>query len=453
MISINPFTRETIQEYKDLSQELLIQSIHCLHEGFQFWKNKSLSERCELNARLSDILLESKQELAVLITNEMGKPIRESIAEIEKCALLCRHYSNPGAINIDPIDIPTEAKNSCVRFEPLGIIFAIMPWNFPFWQVFRFAIPSLTVGNTIILKHAPNVSGCALAIEGIFRELDLGFTIFSSALIPAERSEEIISHSLVKGVSLTGSERAGRQVAALAGKHLKKVVLELGGSDPYIIFEDADLLPACSMAVRSRMLNAGQVCIAAKRFFVQKSIFQEFIHSFILETKKLKIGDPMLSDTDIGPLSRPDLLDEIERKVDESVKMGARILTGGHRSTEFPDFYLPTILTDINVNMPVFNEESFGPVAIVMPFETEEEVISLANNTRFGLGASVWTSDINKAKRISDQIESGCVFINSMVKSDPRLPFGGTKNSGFGRELTTFGALEFMNIKTEWTER
>jgi succinate-semialdehyde dehydrogenase/glutarate-semialdehyde dehydrogenase len=453
MISINPFTRETIQEYEDFSQDFLIQSIHQLHEGFQFWKNKSLMERCQLNAKLSEILLERKQELAILITSEMGKPIRESIAEIEKCALLCRHYSQPEAINIDTVKIPTEAKNSCIKFEPLGIIFAIMPWNFPFWQVFRFSIPSMTVGNTIILKHAPNVSGCALAIDSIFQELNPSYTIFRSVLIPAERSEEIISHPWVKGVSLTGSERAGRQVASLAGKHLKKVVLELGGSDPYIVFADADLFPSCSMAVRARMLNTGQVCIAAKRFFVQKPIFQEFVDSFVLETNKLNIGDPMKSETDIGPMARPDLLDEIERKVSESVIMGAKILTGGKRSSEVPDSFQPTILTDITIDMPVFSEETFGPVAIIMPFETEEEVIHLANSTRFGLGASIWTTDNNRAIRISEKIESGCVFINSMVKSDPRLPFGGTKNSGFGRELTTFGAIEFMNIKTEWTER
>lgn len=453
MISINPFTQEIIQSYDDFSEELIQLNIHELHDGFQHWKKKSILERCQLNAKLSDILLESKQELAKLITSEMGKPLRESLAEIEKCALLCRHYSNPDSININPVEIITEAKKSCIKYEPLGIIFAIMPWNFPFWQVFRFSIPGLTVGNTIILKHAPNVSGCALAIEKIFQDLVPDYAIFRSVLIPAERSEEIISHSKVKGISITGSERAGRQVASLAGKHLKKVVLELGGSDPYIVFSDADLNTSCSMAVKARMLNSGQVCIAAKRFFVQKPVFQKFIDSFVLETNKLNIGDPMKSETDIGPMARPDLLDEIELKVKESVKMGAKILSGGKRSPYFPNCYEPTILTDIKVDMPVFREETFGPVAIIMPFETEEEVIQLANNTRFGLGASIWTSDNNKAIRVSEKIESGCVFINSMVKSDPRLPFGGTKNSGFGRELTTFGAIEFMNIKTEWTER
>lgn len=452
MKSINPFTTKQIATYNEFSIQEIKETIEVLHFGFLEWREKKLNDRCLINSRLAVLLTENKEQLATLITSEMGKPIAESMAEIEKCAWLCRHYSDPVALGIEPITIKTDASQSTVRFEPLGVIFAIMPWNFPFWQVFRFAVPGISAGNTVILKHAQNVTGCAMAIEQLFEQAMPGYQVFKSVILPASRTEEIISHPYVKGVTITGSERAGKEVAGMAGKHLKKVVLELGGIDPLIVFGDADLKKCCVAALKSRMLNAGQVCIAAKRFIVHSSVYNQFIEEMILEISKLKTGDPMEPETNIGPLARPEFVDEIETKVNKSVEMGAKIVIGGKRSEVHPGIYLPTILTEIQENMPVFCEETFGPVGVVIPFSTDEEAIKIANNTRFGLGASIWTTDIEKAKRVSVKIESGCVFINSMVKSDPRLPFGGIKNSGFGRELTTFGVHEFMNIKTEWID-
>lgn len=452
MKSIQPYTGEILKEWTNHQVDEVESILQTLHQNFLIHRKKSSADRCLFNLRLSSLLLEKKHELARLITTEMGKPIRESLAEIEKCALLCKHYSQEDSLQNADILIKTEAYQSRVYFEPMGIIFAIMPWNFPFWQVFRFVVPCITAGNTIILKHAPNVIGCAIAIEKIFSAAGDDLIVLRSVILPAERSVEIISHPFVPGISLTGSEKAGRSVASLAGQYLKKVVLELGGSDPYIVFEDAQIDQCCRIGVRSRMLNAGQVCIAAKRFLVQKSVFQEFTKSFIEETRRLKCGDPLDPDTDIGPLARPDLVEEIEKKVNESVAKGAKILLGGKRNPNHPQMYEPTLLIDIQDDMPVFSEETFGPVAVILPFDTEEEAIRIANNTRFGLGASIWTQDIERAQRIGSQIETGSIFINSMVKSDPRLPFGGTKNSGYGRELTTFGALEFMHIKTEWIE-
>jgi succinate-semialdehyde dehydrogenase/glutarate-semialdehyde dehydrogenase len=452
MNSINPFTGKQIAGYNEFSLQEIKETIEVLHFGFLNWRKKKLNDRCLINSRLAVLLTENKEQLATLITSEMGKPIAESMAEIEKCAWLCRHYSDPVTLGIEPITIKTDASQSTVRFEPLGVIFAIMPWNFPFWQVFRFAVPSISAGNTVILKHAQNVTGCALAIENLFKQAVPDSHVFKTVVLQASRTEEIISHPYIKGVTITGSEHAGKTVAGLAGKHLKKVVLELGGSDPLIVFGDADLKKCCVAALKSRMLNAGQVCIAAKRFIVHSSIYNQFIEEMTLAISKLKLGDPMDSETNIGPLARPEFVDEIEEKVNKSVEMGARIITGGYRDKDHRGIYMPTLMTDIQDNMPVFCEETFGPVGVVIPFNTDEEAIQIANNTRFGLGASIWTEDIEKAKRVSSELESGCVFINSMVKSDPRLPFGGIKNSGFGRELTTFGVHEFMNIKTEWID-
>lgn len=452
MKSINPFTGKLISEYNEFTPEAIHDAIELLHSGFLNWRKKQLKERCLINAHLADLLIESKEMLANLITSEMGKPITESRAEIEKCAWLCRHYSDPHSINIEALSIKTDAFQSTVQFEPLGVIFAIMPWNFPFWQVFRFSIPCISAGNTVILKHAPTVTGCAIAIEHLFRQASKDIVIFKAVTFSADRSEEIISNTYIKGVTLTGSERAGKAVASISGKHLKKVVLELGGSDPFVVFEDADFIKCCNSAIKSRMLNAGQVCIAAKRFIVHYSVYEQFIVEMAQAIEKLRIGDPMNPETEIGPLARPDLVDEIEEKVIKSVAMGAKIIIGGKRHPIHKNIFLPTLMTDIREDMPVFNEETFGPVMIVIPFKSDENAIEIANNTRFGLGSSIWTADIEKAKKISSLIQTGCVFINSMVKSDPRLPFGGIKNSGYGRELTTFGVHEFMNIKTEWID-
>lgn len=452
MKSINPYTGKTIAEYDEYPSSKVDKIIIELQDGFDNWKSISLNKRCLYNIKMANLLESKKTFLAELITHEMGKPNSEALAEIEKCIWLCKYYSNPEVLGIDPVAIKTEAKYSGITFEPIGIIFAIMPWNFPFWQVFRFAIPCISAGNVVLLKHAPNVCGCSLAIEALFLEVFSEIRTFKSILIEAERSEEIIQQPYIKGVTITGSEKAGKSVASIAGKYLKKVVLELGGSDPFIVFEDANIEKCCKAAVRSRMLNAGQVCIAAKRFIVHESVFEKFIDAISLSINKLNIGDPMLPETEIGPMARPDLLDGIEKQVNDSIAKGAKVIIGGKRDTLHNGFYLPTLLTNITEDMPVFCEETFGPVAVLIPFKTDEEAIRLANNTRFGLGASIWTNDLVKAEIISKSIDSGCVFINSMVKSDPRLPFGGSKNSGMGRELTSLGVQEFMNIKTWWID-
>jgi succinate-semialdehyde dehydrogenase/glutarate-semialdehyde dehydrogenase len=402
--------------------------------------------------RIGDVMADHKEQLAILITNEMGKPIRESRAEIEKCILLCRHYSKPENAGLNPVQVKTEASESYVTFEPMGVIFAIMPWNFPFWQVLRFAVPNLVAGNTTLLKHAPNVCGCALAIEDLFIKAGFPANVFRALIIHHDETEAIIAHPFVKGVTITGSEKAGKAVATLAGKFLKKSVMELGGSDPFIVFADADVGNTCLVGLKSRMMNAGQVCISAKRFIVEQDIMGDFLAETLSLMEDLRMGDPLDPETDLGPMARPDLLDQIEKQVNDSISMGAKLLFGGRRHEKYPAIYLPTLLTDVHWEMPVVEQETFGPVSVIMPFSTAEEAIRLANNTRFGLAASIWTEDISKAKRMAALIESGAVFINSMTKSDPRLPFGGVKNSGYGRELSTFGIREFLNIKTHWID-
>ncbi|PKP52949.1 MAG: succinate-semialdehyde dehydrogenase [Bacteroidetes bacterium HGW-Bacteroidetes-1] len=452
MESINPFTLETLNTYPEHNQGKVQEILDASNRAYNIWKKIDIEKRRRLNQALAENLKLNKTSFALLITNEMGKPIRESIAEIEKCIWLCEHYAQETTLDFSSKKIHTEAKSVFVSYEPLGVLFAIMPWNFPFWQVLRFAIPALTAGNTVILKHAPNVTGCALAIEKLF--LSSGFTkdAFSVIIIPAERSVEIISSPTLKGVTLTGSEKAGKAVASLCGMYLKKCVLELGGSDAFIVFNDAELNNCCKAGLKSRMLNSGQVCIAAKRFIVHNSIYQDFILFQKTAIEKLVLGNPLEENTDIGPMARPDLLNQIEKQVLDSKKMGAQIICGGERSKIYPNVFNPTLLCNITPDMPVFLEETFGPVMAVITFDSEEEAIEIANNTRFGLGASIWTKDNSLVERILPRIEAGSVFVNSMVKSDPRTPFGGIKNSGFGRELTFDGVKEFMNLKTNWIE-
>lgn len=450
LVSRNPFTNAVVSVNEQHSSIELKNSIENAHRQFIQWASTHHNDRCQKLTQLSEALEANKTALSLLITSEMGKPVREAEAEISKCALLCRHYSKPESSAIPTETIKTEASELWLTYEPMGVIFAIMPWNFPFWQAMRFAVPTICTGNTVILKHAPNVSGCALAIENLFHEAGFPKHIFTTVLIDAERSEELIAHPLVRGVTLTGSEQAGKAVASLAGKHLKKVMLELGGSDPFIVFDDADFLNACTTGLLSRMSNAGQVCIAAKRFIVHESVFERFIAFQRQALFQLKAGDPLDSATDIGPMARPDLVDTIERQVEDSIQKGARLICGGQRSSISSMIYLPTLLTDVPKNAPVFFEETFGPVMVAIPFSTEQEAIDLANETRFGLGASIWTKDINKAKRVAKQMQVGAVFINSIVKSDARVPFGGTKNSGFGKELALDGIKEFMVLKTNW---
>lgn len=450
--SINPFDGKIIEEYAPFSDREISQIITDQHIAFNKWKLLPVEDRAIAIEHLGQKLKEKEAELARLITLEMGKPIKESLAEIRKCAWLCEHYAQEGAKHLQNEVIKTEAQASFVSFEPKGIIFGIMPWNFPFWQALRFAIPTLLAGNVVLLKHASNVSGCALAIEKLMDDADFGESVFRTVIIEGKRTELIIGHPFVQGVSITGSAKAGASVASLAGKYLKKSVMELGGSDPLIAFADAGLAACCEAATNSRMMNAGQVCIAAKRFIIERQIFDSFVTQQKIALEALKLGDPLSESTQIGPMARPDLVVEIDEQVQKSIKMGAKLITGGEIWKENPGFYSPTLLTEITPEMPVFQEETFGPVAVVIPFDTIEEAINLANDTAFGLGASIWSKDIEKAKKVANQLEAGAVFINSITKSDPRLPFGGIKQSGYGRELANFGMHEFMNIKTNWIQ-
>lgn len=446
--TINPFNRKKIADYTTLTAEEIDALILKTNQSFNYWKKISFKNRSNLMIRLAALLIENKEKLAVLISSEMGKIISESRAEIEKCAWLCEYYAQNAEKMLKAEYFETEASSSYVRFEPVGVIYAIMPWNFPFWQVLRAAVPTIMAGNTVLLKHAPNVIGCAIAIEKLF--IDAGFpkNVFSNLIIPIELSEKVISHPLVQGVTITGSQKAGSTVASQAGKYLKKCVLELGGSDPFIVLADSDFNKACRVGTHSRMMNAGQVCIAAKRFIVEESIFNDFINQQRDLLRNLKLGNPLDADIDIGPMARPDLLEQIEKQVEDSLQMGAKLYTGGKRIDN--KFYAPTLLINVQKGMPVYDEETFGPVSVVIPAKDADDAVRIANDTYFGLGASIWTKNLQLAEEMAVKINSGAVFINGMVKSDPRLPFGGTKASGYGRELANFGIKEFTNIKTVW---
>ncbi len=448
--SINPYTGEVIAAYQKLSDEKVSKIIDKTHQSFLYWKTVPFPERSRMMHALADKLLEKKEELALIITAEMGKIITESVAEIEKCAWLCHYYAEHAASMLEDEGMVSDGTVSYVRFDPIGVVYAIMPWNFPFWQVFRFAVPTVMAGNTIVLKHAPNVFGCAKTIEQLFIEAGFPQGILSNLIISVEQSDRVIAHPLVQGVTLTGSQKAGRAVASVAGKHLKKSVMELGGSDPYIVLKDAEINNACKTGMCSRMLNAGQVCISAKRFIVEESIFDDFVDEQKVLLENLVLGDPMRKETEMGPMARPDLLEQIEKQVNDSVKMGAELITGGHRIDE--KFYAPTLLANARKGMPAYDEETFGPVSVVIPAKDAEDAVRIANDTEYGLGASIWTQDMELAEKMAAQLEAGAVFINGMTKSDPRLPFGGTKRSGYGRELSHFGIREFVNIKTVWVK-
>ncbi len=413
--------------------------------AFQRWKKTALTERIQHIKNLKAKLLENKKEYAEWISKEMGKPITQSIAEVEKCGLLCDYYIHNAPTFLQGRTITTEATESYVTYEPLGVLLGVMPWNFPLWQVFRFAIPSIVAGNTVVVKHASNVPETAQIIETLCRDSGLPEGIYQNLPISSKEVADIIANPHIKAVSLTGSENAGIAVATEAAKHLKKSVLELGGSNAFIVCEDADLEKAVSTAVNARMQNAGQSCIAGKRFLIQETIYDSFLEKYKNALGQLKMGDPMDPTTQIGPMARVDLAQEVENQVQQSVAMGAVIAFGGTRNEAYFD---PTIITNITKDMPVFNEEVFGPVAALVAFKNLDEAISISNTSRFGLGVSVFTQNIDRIKtRIAD-FEEGAVFINEMVKSDPRLPFGGIKKSGYGRELSEEGIHEFVNIKT-----
>ncbi|MBI5020841.1 MAG: NAD-dependent succinate-semialdehyde dehydrogenase [Ignavibacteriales bacterium] len=450
IISINPATGEILKTFNPLSPEELEVKISLAENIFQKYKNISFQERTAMMNKAADILEEEKTIFGGIMTTEMGKPLWSAAEEAAKCAWVCRYYAEKAEHFLADELVQTTASKSYIKYQPLGIILAVMPWNFPFWQVFRFAAPALMAGNVGLLKHASNVPQCALAIEDIFRRAGFPDETFQSLLIGSDKVSRIIEDDRIKAITLTGSEPAGRSVASIAGKAIKKTVLELGGSDPFIVMPSSNIEEAARIAVRARTINNGQSCIAAKRFIVHNKIYKEFTSLFIEETEKLKVSDPMLDDCDIGPLATPALLNELEEQVDTSVKMGARILTGGHRIDRPGNYYEPTIITNIPKDSPAHSQELFGPVASLFKVNNINEAIKLANDSPFGLGASAWTKIASEKQQFIDELQTGSVFINGMVVSDPRLPFGGVKNSGYGRELSAFGIREFVNIKTVW---
>jgi len=449
MQSINPFTGQIIQEYREFSFSEVEEIITKVDRAFQSWKLTSFELRAVCMKNLQAKLLEKKEELAGIMVAEMGKVKREAIGEVEKCAWVCGFYAENAVAFLKNESIQTEASESYISYQPIGTVLAVMPWNFPFWQVFRFLAPALMAGNTGVLKHASNVSGCALAIEQLVSEAGFPKNVFRTLLIGSSQVKSVIENPMIKAVTLTGSTPAGRSVASAAGTALKKSVLELGGSDPYLILEDADIETAARLCVTSRLLNAGQSCIGAKRFIVLHSVYEAFKAEFVKLMGEAKYGDPLDPQTVIGPLARTDLRDELHQQVVKSVKMGATILLGGYIPEGKAPFYPPTVLENVVPGMPAYHEELFGPVAVLFRVNSEEEAIRIANDTVFGLGAGVFTSDVEKGKLLAEKgLEAGCVFVNDFVKSDPRLPFGGIKESGYGRELSAIGIREFVNVKT-----
>ena len=448
--SINPATEEVMRSFEPHSAGQVRGVLENTAATFHKWRTTSFEERSALMRQAAACLRRHLVRFAGLITAEMGKPILEAEAEVAKCAWNCDYYAEHarGFLQDEPRE--SNATESYIEYPPLGVILAIMPWNFPFWQVFRFAAPALMAGNTAVLKHASNVPQCALAIEEVFRESGFPKNAFRTLLVPGPAVAPLIEASEVAAVTLTGSEAAGSIVASQAGRHFKKTVLELGGSDPFIVLEDADIQTAARAAVRARYQNAGQSCIAAKRFITVASIAQEFEERFVAETRALKVGDPADRSTAIGPLARRDLIDDLDRQVQASISRGARLLLGGQRREGRGYYYNPTVLSEVPLDSPAACEEVFGPVAVLMKVRNAEEAVRAANSSPYGLGSSLWTSDLTHARRLARDIQAGQVFINGIVASDPRLPFGGVKRSGYGRELSEFGIREFVNIQTVW---
>ncbi|KAB8320905.1 NAD-dependent succinate-semialdehyde dehydrogenase [Tolypothrix campylonemoides VB511288] len=451
--TINPATGELLKTFEPLSDAEIAQKLDLAQQAFEKYHKTTFSERSQWMQKAADILEQEKEDFAKIMTLEMGKPFKAAIAEVEKCALVCRYYAEHAAEFLADVTVKTDASHSFIKYQALGIILAVMPWNFPFWQVFRFVAPALMAGNVGLLKHASNVPQCALAIEEIIQKAGFPKGVFQTLLIGAAKVADLMSDDRVKAATLTGSEPAGASLAAASGKQIKKTVLELGGSDPFIVLESADLEAAVTTATTARMLNNGQSCIAAKRFIVAETIADKFEKRLLEKFQALKIGDPMQSDTDLGPLATPDILKDLDQQVQAGVKSGARVLTGGHPLSDRPgNYYPPTILTDISPDNPVAQEEFFGPVAMLFRVPDIDAAIKLANATPFGLGASAWTTNAEERDRLVEEIEAGSVFINGMVRSDPRLPFGGIKRSGYGRELSIQGIHEFVNVKTVWVK-
>ena len=449
--SINPATGKPVKSYELLDKKQLFTKIEATHEAQAGWSDTNFGFRQNLMMAAAQALRERQNEYAMLMVEEMGKPISDARAEVEKCAWACEYYAKNTAQFLADEDVVTDAKKSLVSFQPLGVVLAVMPWNFPFWQVFRFAAPALMAGNGALLKHASNVPGCAAAIEELFENVGFPKGIFTNLYIPSKDVASVIRHPLVKAVTLTGSEPAGRSVAKVAGECLKKTVLELGGSDPYIVLADADIELAAETCKASRLINAGQSCVSAKRFIVEAAVYDGFLKKFKEKMAAVDYGDPTDDETVMGPMARKDLRDELHEQVEKSIAAGAKCILGGKVPKKAGAFYPPTILTDVKPGMPAYSEELFGPVAVVIKAKDEDDAIRIANDTDFGLGAAVFTTNEEKGFWIAkDKIQAGSCFVNSLVKSDPRLPFGGIKNSGYGRELSHFGIREFVNIKTVW---
>ncbi len=447
--SMNPATGQNIATYTLLDQAETFEKVDRAGHLQKEWSKTSFQERSTLMKKVGELLLERKTDYAKLMTEEMGKPIKQAISEIEKCAWVCHYYAEHAAAFLEEEPISTDAQKSYIKYQPLGVVLAIMPWNFPFWQVFRFAAPALMAGNAGLLKHAENVPGCALAIEEIFEEAGFPKGLFPTLIIDKEMTAKVIEYPVVKAVTLTGSGRAGAIVASEAARHLKKSVLELGGSDPYIILEDANIEEAAKICAQSRLLNSGQSCIGAKRFIVVESVYDAFLEEFKIHLQAARVGDPTLENTTVGPIARFDLRENLHNQVQKSIEGGATCILGGTLPDGPGAFYPPTILTHVQPGTPAYEEELFGPVAAMFCVANEEAAIKLANDTNYGLGAAVFTGDIGRGERIAaEELEAGCCFVNGMVKSDPRLPFGGIKISGFGRELSHHGIKEFMNVKT-----
>jgi len=447
--SINPYTDELLKEYTEMSSSEIDEIIKSADIAFKNWENVCFDERAKLMKNAAEVLNGKKNELAKLMTLEMGKPILQSVAEVEKCAWVCEYYSENAEQFISDEIIESDASKSFVSYNPLGVVLAVMPWNFPLWQVFRFAAPGLMAGNAGILKHSSNVSGCALAIEDIFKESGFPHNLFRSILVKSSKMDKVIEHPLIRAVTLTGSVPAGKSVAAKAGAMLKKTVLELGGSDPYLILDDADIEQASAICVTARMINGGQSCIAAKRFIIVESVYDEFAKLFLEKMRRVKMGDPFDEENLLGPQASKSLRDELHQQVIKSVELGAELLLGGEIPELKGAFYPATILATVKKGMPAYDEELFGPVAALIKVKNEDEAIQVANDSIFGLGAAVFTEDIVKGEKIAkEKVNAGACFVNAFVKSDPRLPFGGVKDSGYGRELSEFGIKEFVNIKT-----
>ena len=447
--SINPATGEELKDYPDMNKNEIVEILSKSHSTFLEWKNTSFSERAGKMKKAHDILLKKKDEFSKIMTFEMGKPILQSISEIEKCAWVCKYFAENAENFLSIEEIKTDASESYVAYNPVGVVLAIMPWNFPFWQVFRFAAPNLMAGNAGILKHASNVTGCALGIEEVFKEAGFPENLFRTIIVPSKKMDSVIKNKNIKAVTLTGSVPAGKSVASIASSVLKKTVLELGGSDPYVVLEDADLNNSIETCVSSRLINGGQSCIAAKRFIIVENIYQKFEDMYVQLMKKKKMGDPFDKENDLGPQASESLRNELHSQVEKSIEKGAKLLLGGKIPDGKGAYYPPTVLAGVKKGMPAYDEEIFGPVAALIKVKDEDEAIKVANDTEFGLGAAVFTADVKRGEKIAEtELQAGNCFVNAFVKSDPRLPFGGIKESGYGRELSSFGIKEFVNIKT-----